>query len=118
MITAHKNGPAGGKTREANVRNQPLTEGHDPLMFAHTKDSAPAPRITWTVIAVITALVVTLAANPLITDVAIWGAAVIVTRLAVVDRRRARRAAHRATREALVVANSSHARREREAVAA
>jgi len=115
MSPRKKIGPASGKTREAGARNQSMTKGNDFTMLAHTTTRRPSRAIVWTVLAVLAAFVVVLAANPLVTDCTIWVAAVIVTRLAVVDRRRARRAAHRAAvreaaaiDEALAIANAAH----------
>lgn len=70
-------------------------------------------RTAWWGIAVLAALVVVIAANPLVTDAAVWLAFAAATRVAVVDRRRTRRAAHRAevwqriaTAEAVEIGNA------------
>lgn len=119
------NTPTKKKGLIAVQRGQARTETHSsknrngtPIMTlnADTRSKHHRSRRTfWAITAIVTALVVVLTAQPLVTDLAIFTTALVVTRLSVVDRRRARRAAHRASvrarlaqREALEVANATH----------
>lgn len=103
---------------EGDTENQTVRKGTSIAMLAHTQDSRPARlharHVAWWALAVLAALAVVIAANPLVTDAILWTGFALATRLAVVDRRRARRAAHRAavwhataTLEAVEVANTS-----------
>lgn len=110
---------------QADTENQTITKGTSPMTVQSITDTRTARlatyrqqrRAAWWTIAVIGALVVVLANSPVVTVLIVWAAFVVATRLTVVERRRVRRAAHRAelwqriaTVEAVEVANAHTSR--------
>ena len=102
---------------EGQIRSTHYQEGVRPMIIAPLADSRSkhlrGRRMFWWTAAVLVALAVVLAGNALLTDAAVWLTFAVVARLEVVDRRRVRRAAHRAAlrdrmamREAIVVGNA------------
>lgn len=120
MHAIKKKAPEACQGFEGDVSNPAIRRGNRNMNTVQLRTDARAThlrrrRIAWWTIAVLTALVVVLAASPTVTDVALWLGASLYARVEVVDRRRARRAAHRAVlleehaiRQAVALANVAH----------